>query len=147
MGAQVGTGYPVTQHFTRYELNDRDVVIFDSKGLENGFHEEFIRDTKEFLTQKGDFVKDSVHVIWYIVNSAGARFQPFEETVCRTLYSGAPIMFMLNKADASTEEQRANLRSVIEGMNLPNLVGIYDTITRPTGQATKLFAECPDCGS
>jgi len=146
--AEVSCGYPVTQHFTKYELPDRDVVIFDSKGLEHGEHESFINDTKDFLKQKGDFVKDCVHVIWYVVNSASARFQPFEEAVCRSLYGGAPIMFLLNKADLSTDQERQNLRHVIEGMSLKNCVGVFDTVSdkaRSTVPLKRLDC-CPQCG-
>ncbi len=39
---QVGVGKPLTQHFSRYAPDDMPVVVYDSKGLEQGFHEEFV---------------------------------------------------------------------------------------------------------
>jgi len=35
-------GKPLTQHFTRYAPDEMPVVVYDSKGLEQGFHEEFV---------------------------------------------------------------------------------------------------------
>jgi GTPase SAR1 family protein len=47
--ARTGAGVPITQHFERYELENEAVVIYDSKGLEVGDHNEFIETTKSFL--------------------------------------------------------------------------------------------------
>jgi hypothetical protein len=38
----VGVGKPLTQHFTRYASDDMPVVVYDSKGLEQGLDKEFV---------------------------------------------------------------------------------------------------------
>jgi hypothetical protein len=50
-GADVGSGVPVTQHFDRYELENESVVIYDSKGLEVGEHDNFMRPRGEFFAK------------------------------------------------------------------------------------------------
>ena len=118
--AQTGSGVPITQHFDRYELEDEQVVIYDSKGLEVGEHDNFIRTTAEFL-EKGEG-KD-IHVVWYIINSAGSRFQPFEGDVCKSLFNNLPIIFILNKADLSAKTDREQLRQSILALSLGNCIG------------------------
>lgn len=141
--AQTGTGVPITQHFDRYELEGETVVIYDSKGLEVGEHEEFIRTTGEFL-EDGHV---QMHVVWYIINSAGSRFQPFEADVCKSLFNKLPIIFILNKADLSPQEDRDALRKAIVELNLGNCLGILDTICTPSLAALKIPDVCPACGS
>lgn len=163
--AQTGTGVPVTQHFARYELDNESVVIYDSKGLEVGDHADFIRTTQEFLlpsneaidSKKGrragsdsgsdDAPSTHIHVVWYIINSAGSRFQPFEGDVCKSLFNKLPIIFILNKADLSSTPDREGLRRTIMELNLGNCIGIIDTICTPSLSALKIPDVCPSCGS
>eukprot|EP00013_Stygamoeba_regulata_P003885 CAMPEP_0177632414 /NCGR_PEP_ID=MMETSP0447-20121125/2278_1 /TAXON_ID=0 /ORGANISM="Stygamoeba regulata, Strain BSH-02190019" /LENGTH=537 /DNA_ID=CAMNT_0019133979 /DNA_START=181 /DNA_END=1794 /DNA_ORIENTATION=+ len=144
--ARVGCGEPITQHFTRYEQENKNVVIYDSKGLEYGEHVAFIDETKKFF--KDHQVQDprnSIHVIWYVINSGNARFQPFEEKICREVFNIAPIIFLLNKADISTDDERRLLRETITGMKLPNCIGIFDTISHSNAKLPRMEV-CPRCG-
>jgi GTP-binding protein EngB required for normal cell division len=141
--AQTGSGVPITQHFDRYDLENEAVVIYDSKGLEVGEHDNFISTTSEFL-RKGN---TEIHVVWYIINSAGSRFQPFEGDVCKSLFNKLPIIFILNKADLSAAEDRESLRRSILELRLGNCIGILDTICTPSLTALKVPDVCPACGS
>jgi len=141
--AQTGSGVPITQHFDRYDLENEAVVIYDSKGLEVGEHDNFITTTSEFL-RKGN---TEIHVVWYIINSAGSRFQPFEGDVCKSLFNKLPIIFILNKADLSAAEDRESLRRSILELRLGNCIGILDTICTPSLSALKVPDVCPACGS
>lgn len=141
--ARVGGGVPVTQHFDRYELESESVVIYDSKGLEVGEHTNFMRTTKEFLEDE----TVEVHVVWYIINSAVSRIQPFEVDVCKSLFSKLPVIFILNKADLSSVEERESLRHSIREMHLANCVGVLDTSCAPTRSTAELPSQCSKCGS
>lgn len=125
-------------------------VIYDSKGLEHGYYQEFIETTNAFFDDHQADVDgrsdDAIHVVWYIVNAAHARFEPFEQELCTKLFSRAPIFFLLNKADISTQEDRDHLRKVIQDMNLPNCCGILDIIA-DSSQKLKSCDICPNCGS
>eukprot|EP01127_Copromyxa_protea_P002634 TRINITY_DN1256_c0_g2_i1.p1 TRINITY_DN1256_c0_g2~~TRINITY_DN1256_c0_g2_i1.p1 ORF type:complete len:664 (+),score=122.79 TRINITY_DN1256_c0_g2_i1:39-2030(+) len=148
--AQTGAGVPITQHFTKYATPDMGVVIYDSKGLEHGHFQDFIDSTNTFfdshhVSENGESA-DAIHVIWYIINSAHSRFEPFEETICRKLFNRVPILFILNKADISSPSDRNRLREIITDMNLPNCVGVYDVVATP--QSCKIeLDECPKCHS
>eukprot|EP00736_Rhodelphis_marinus_P007000 Rmarinus@m.18022 len=48
--AETGAGAPVTQHFHRFDLENKPIVVYDSKGLEHGIEDEFVRDMSNFLS-------------------------------------------------------------------------------------------------
>lgn len=94
----------------------------------------------------------------YVINSAGSRIMSFEEDIFRSLFSVLPIIFLMNKSDISSDEDRAILRANLEKMALPNCIGflncyfpflhtrIFETVSGhhfPMLNVTK----CPSCGS
>lgn len=148
--AAEGTGKPITQNFQKFERDDKAVVVYDSKGLETGNIDEFVEQTQGFFEEhrytKKKKAENCIHVIWYVINSASCRIQPSEERLWREVFNTAPLVFILNKSDISSEEDRATLREVIEGMNLPNLVGIYNCRTQKFAHAVAP-PKCLNCGS
>lgn len=170
--AKEGAGKPITQHFQRYCPSGQNIVIYDSKGLEAGMaFEELQESTSKFLEKlsasageesngKGkhtsptrasgssldDVNPNQLHLIWYVVNSAAARFQDFEERVCKELFPGVKIIFLLNKADISTKEQRDTMRQLILDMDLEQCIGIYETTTQRYA-GIRSIDECPSCGA
>mmetsp|Transcript_130556 Transcript_130556/g.194443 ORF Transcript_130556/g.194443 Transcript_130556/m.194443 type:complete len:420 (+) Transcript_130556:228-1487(+) len=148
--AKEGAGRPVTQHFHRFEPKDKPIILYDSKGLEVGMQlEEFISTTRAYFTQlnNGDeerCMEQQIDVVWYIVNSAAARFQDFEEQICKQLFKNLPIIFILNKSDISTKEQREALCKVILEMNLSNCIGTYGAVTQK--YCTNSPTACVSCG-
>jgi GTP-binding protein EngB required for normal cell division len=141
--ARVGGGVPVTQHFDRYELESESVVIYDSKGLEVGEHTNFLSTTRDFLASPDV----EVHVVWYIINSAVSRIQPFEIEVCSQLFSKLPIIFIMNKADLSTPDERDSLRRSIMDIRVANCVAVLETACAPTRSTSELPSACSKCGS
>jgi len=144
--AKEGAGRPITQNFTKYCPDKQPIVLFDSKGLEAGMQfDEFLLSTREFFHNNEEDIgakhlpeefrddasglEKRVHLVWYVVNAAGARFQDFEERICRELFGRLPIIFILNKCDISTREQLDKLREVLEAMELPNCIGIKESVT------------------
>mmetsp|Transcript_1579 Transcript_1579/g.5565 ORF Transcript_1579/g.5565 Transcript_1579/m.5565 type:complete len:563 (-) Transcript_1579:70-1758(-) len=172
--AKEGAGKPITQHFQRYCPADQNIVIYDSKGLEAGMAwEELKASTEDFLeslnNSSGEEESPNVrikhaspsrsssslddvtnpnklHLIWYVVNSAAARFQDFEERVCKELFPGTKIIFLLNKADISTKEQRDTMRQLILDMQLSQCIGIFET-TSQRYAGIRSIDTCPSCGA
>jgi len=148
--AKEGAGRPVTQNFQRFDPEDKPITLYDSKGLEVGMKlEEFIDSTLKYFTecnggQAKCCMEQQIDVVWYIVNSAAARFQDFEEKICKQLFKNIPIIFILNKADISTNEQKVVLRNIINSMQLHNCIGIFNCVTRKYGVTP---TNCEKCGS
>lgn len=142
--ARAGAGLPVTQHFQKFEPEDKPVRIYDSKGLEWSAHEEFIQQTGKFfveLRQKPD-VADHIHVVWYVVNTARGRFEPFEATLVRDVFNPTPVIFILNKTDMADSKQIKAIKAVIEDEKLPNNRGIHVVISQ---RETWTQQWCPEC--
>ena len=144
--AQVGVGQSVTKHFDRFAPDDLPVVVYDSKGLEDGLHEEFLSDTKTFFTKlrSEPQLGDQIHVIWYVINSAWARFEPFESFLVSQIFSPIPIIFLINKCDVSNVEQLSSLKNLIESFEFPNLKGIFYIVADRKNLSQSW---CPNCYS
>ncbi|KAG2393076.1 hypothetical protein C9374_009653 [Naegleria lovaniensis] len=142
--ARAGAGMPVTQHFQKYEPNDKPVVIYDSKGLEWNSHEEFIKETGKFfmeLRQSPD-VANHIHVVWYVVNTARGRFENFEAEVVREVFAPTPVIFVLNKSDLADSLQLKAIKKVIEDEKLEHNKGIHVCISKRENWTQSW---CPDC--
>jgi len=147
--AQTGSGKPITQHFTKYDHENSPIVLYDSRGLEHGQHEQFMSETREFFEEhsasmKGD-TRQAVHVVWYIINAASARFQDFEEMICRTVFNNVPIIFIINKADLVDRKDLEHLRVVLEDLKLPNCIAVLETVS--SDHAKLQVDSCPKCKS
>lgn len=138
--ANVGVGLPITQYFQKFEPNNKPIIIYDSKGLECGMHDDFIKTTKEFI----DTNTPNIDIIWYVINSASARINPFEQVLLEEIFKDIPLIIILNKADITTNDDLQVLEDVIMSYNLPHLLGVYATI----GDRKKpVLSQCPECKS
>jgi GTPase Era involved in 16S rRNA processing len=149
--AVTGSGVPITKHFIKYSSETLTINIYDSKGLEHGNTEEFINTTQDFLDQHsiGEHgeSENAIHVVWYVINSATGRWVNFEKKICETLFHDIPIIFILNKADISTQNDRNILRECVKDMKLKNNVGIYDVISTDNNINIIDIVFCSCCGS
>merc|ERR1712137_25029 len=160
--AKEGAGRPITQHFTKYSPENKPVILYDSKGLEAGMQfEEFLNSTLDFFENNEEDIgnvhlpkayredatglEKRVHLVWYVVNAAVARFQNFEERICRELFGHLPVIFILNKSDISTRDQLDTLKTVIENMELPNCIAILEAVTTKFDKPIPP-KECSKCG-
>jgi tRNA U34 5-carboxymethylaminomethyl modifying GTPase MnmE/TrmE len=142
--ADTGTGEPVTKHLARYAPEGKSVIVYDTKGLEHGNHEQFINDTEGFLSslRASSDLRDHLHVIWYVLDMAHSRFQEFEAKICRNVLAKIPLCFVLNKADTATAEQLRTIRSFIEEQGLENCKGIFEVVSDRKNYSPEY---CPHC--
>eukprot|EP00761_Pharyngomonas_kirbyi_P003500 gb/GECH01003504.1/.p1 GENE.gb/GECH01003504.1/~~gb/GECH01003504.1/.p1 ORF type:complete len:487 (+),score=178.05 gb/GECH01003504.1/:1-1461(+) len=142
--AQAGAGMPVTQHFQKFEPQNKPICIYDSKGLELSAHEEFIKETGEFfvsLREKED-VSEHIHVVWYVVNTARGRFEEFEASLIREVFAPTPVIFVLNKADLADASQLRAAKDVIEKEEFSNNKGIFINVSQRQNWSQPW---CPSC--
>jgi GTPase SAR1 family protein len=125
--AEVGGGQPITQHFIRYAPKDMPVTIYDSKGLEQGFAQEFIEDAKTFFERlrTSPELGEHIHIIWYVINAAAARFEPFEAYLVGQVFASVPVLLLLNKCDMASSDQIKEMKQTLESYSFPNCKGIY----------------------
>jgi len=87
-------------------------------------------------------LEDCIHVIWYVVNAASGRFEPFEARLLRELFKSVPVLFVLNKADVASSKQLRDIQRTIQSLNLKNCLGVHKVVSD-----RKNFSQswCPEC--
>lgn len=139
--AKIGCGTSITKHYKKYSINGLN--IYDSRGLEHGNVNSFIHDTKIFL--KNHCEKNKIHVIWYVINSASSRWQPFEEYICSKIFSRIPVMFILNKSDIASSKDIGQFYNCIS--KIGNCTGIYKTVAARKKDIAEDIEICSMCKS
>eukprot|EP00300_Choanocystis_sp_HF-7_P000847 c106_g1_i1.p1 GENE.c106_g1_i1~~c106_g1_i1.p1 ORF type:complete len:715 (-),score=171.55 c106_g1_i1:70-2214(-) len=150
--AESGVGKPITQHYTLFSPEDQPVAVYDSKGLEHGKSDEFIAETQMFIQQHSakagsDDIENHIHVVWYVLNLGTARFQDFDAYLCREVFAGLPLVFLLNKRDLVEPSVVDAITSEIESLHLANCCGIYPVSAQPKADMSQVPDCCPECGS
>jgi len=142
----------LNKYFEKYE--DHRLVIYDGKGLEIDYSSEFLEEIQNFfhehqMTVSGDTqtelkskIQDALHVVWYIIDSTAESVHSFELFLCKDVFKAVPVIFILSKADQTTEEHREELKESIRAANLPNMVDIFDVSANPVS-----LKQCPNCNS
>ncbi len=113
--AKVGVGKPITQKIERFCDENSKVVIFDSKGYEIGSEQEkcFMDDVID-LCEKIGTDSDKIHVVWYCIQSPGARITDFDiKSIKRVQETKTPIAIVLTKSDLVSESDGQALMQVI----------------------------------
>jgi len=111
--AVVGTGKPVTQKIDVYASDIVDVRIFDSKGYELGTEadDDFFQSVVK-LAEETQIPENAIHLIWYCIASSGGRVTDYDMKALEAFaHSGIPVAVVMTKADISTDEDVANMKS------------------------------------
>ncbi|KAH3756100.1 GTP binding protein [Pelomyxa schiedti] len=115
------------------------VLVYDSKGIEMDTAEGFIRTTQQF-------VRNAIHVVWYVIDCTVCRLLPFEAKLCKETFAGIPIAFVLNKADLCGSPELELMKQVLENLNLDSkIIGIFITVASTA--CIEDIERCPKCNS
>ena len=117
--AQTGTGKPVTgEGIYDYvvKINNQDVRIFDSWGIEAGkvnrWKELIKKSLNDHGTQKS--IQDWFHSIIYCVQAGGGRVEDIDvEIIKQFLNEGYKLTIVLTKADQVSEDDEAKMKETI----------------------------------
>lgn len=75
--AESAAGKPITQKLEKYEIKEKGLVLWDTKGIEAKDYEETMSDLKEALNcfnDKGE-IKSYPHIAWICIDSSSARVE------------------------------------------------------------------------
>lgn len=117
--AQTGTGKPVTgEGIYDYlvKINDQDVRIYDSWGIEAGKVDRWKQLIKDSLESHGTTksIKDWFHSIIYCVQAGGGRVEDIDEQIIRLfLNEGYKLTIVLTKADQVNESTMEAMKKTI----------------------------------
>ena len=107
--AKTGSGRPVTENIDEYQNKDIPVHIWDTVGLELNSEKtaKSIRDIKETIAKKADTDDpyDTIHTIWYCINSGSNRYQGAELDFIKELHSThLPFIIVLTQCYGSKKK-------------------------------------------
>lgn len=132
--AATGSGSAITMHYTRYENDNVDVTLFDSKGWEGGDKQAqaFIADTKSFLQS---FLTRSIdqhlHIIWYAIDASGARFTDYDQYLIGNLFAVYPVIVVLTKCDIARETEKSAIANEIAKVSFANVKDVVMVSAAP----------------
>ena len=141
--AKVGRGKPVTKYFSRNMMPGKPVIVYDSKGFEVSCANQFKEEMDEYFSS----CEDSVHVIWYVVDGACSRFEPFEHDFLSSSPLGVPVIVLINKADLCVPADIDTLKATIEAAQIPCVKGVVATTAVSSRTTEKAPERCPRCES
>jgi small GTP-binding protein len=117
--AKTGTGKPVTQEITRYEIEKSAVVLYDSVGFElsgENSKDEFISKIVEFASaSKSKKVEEQIHLVWYHIQASGHRVTEWDLNLINKIKAlNIPIAVVFTKCDLVTEQEVKELANEIK---------------------------------
>lgn len=121
--APTGCGEPVTMAFNEYEYSFKNrftLKIFDSKGLEVDSYSEISEDIVEFIKKRNNSenIQDWIHMIFYCVNIARTRLEPYEEMFITSIQEVAgyriPIILTHCKGDSNDSSKESFKKRIHE---------------------------------
>lgn len=117
--AEVGTGDPVTgRGLHRYDLSldDKDMTIYDSWGLEADKYQEWQKMLVEELKERSVEVEPAkwFHAVWYCISGGGHRVEPADISIIEQLQKAHyPVAVALTKSDLLNEAEEEAMKDAI----------------------------------
>ena len=117
--ADTGTGKPVTGegiYEYKVNINNQEVRLFDSWGIEAGKTERWKQLIAEALKEHGvqKSMEDWFHCVIYCIQAGGGRVEDIDsEIIQRFLKDGYHLTIILTKADQVAEDDEAKMKEVI----------------------------------
>ena len=132
--AITGHGQPVTQHLHMHLLNNGHLGLLDTRGLElsDKSSETILQDFHTYRARYATDTVEAVHAVWYCVQVPGARIEPFEEKVIRSLAEdlGLPVILVLTKGrrkEGRIGDQDLAFQASCDELQLPTVLGSHLT--------------------
>lgn len=119
------------------EHSNESFTLYDSKGFSSNDTQTFIERFTSFMKELDN--KKTFFFVWFIINSAIGRLQPFEEEICQKVLKKIPVCFVLNKSDISSQSNRQQLKNSIEELELELSLGIFEVISGTSKVSNKLL--------
>ena len=128
--AETGIGKPVTKYLQKITKENIPINLYDTQGLElNAQNQREV--LAEITTLLNDLehngAKDKIHLIYYCINSNGARIEDSEIALINSLKQFAPVIIVLTQ---SLGENSEKLKEYIENLDL-NVADIIEILAKP----------------
>ena len=123
--AKVGDGQPVTQEIQEYDLENDNITLFDTKGIEAKDYEKTLDNIKKYLELRQDSPdeNDDIHIAWLCISERGDRVEEADRELLKILSeAGIPVIVVFTKRESKRESNFVN--KVVEDNLLPEAKAI-----------------------
>ena len=123
--AKVGDGQPVTQEIQEYDLENDNITLFDTKGIEVKDYEKTLDNIKKYLelSQDSPDENDDIHIAWLCISERGDRVEEADRELLKILSeAGIPVIGVFTKRESKRESSFVN--KVVEDNLLPEAKAI-----------------------
>ena len=123
--AKVGDGQPVTQEIQEYDLENDNITLFDTKGIEAKDYEKILDNIKKYLELRQDSPdeNDDIHIAWLCISERGDRVEEADRELLKILSeAGIPVIGVFTKRESKRESNFVN--KVVEDNLLPEAKAI-----------------------
>ena len=123
--AKVGDGQPVTQEIQEYDLENDNITLFDTKGIEAKDYEKILDNIKKYLELRQDSPdeNDDIHIAWLCISERGDRVEESDRELLKILSeAGIPVIGVFTKRESKRESNFVN--KVVEDNLLPEAKAI-----------------------
>ena len=123
--AKVGDGQPVTQEIQEYDLENDNITLFDTKGIEAKDYEKTLDNIKKYLELRQDSPdeNDDIHIAWLCISERGDRIEEADRELLKILSeAGIPVIGVFTKRESKRESNFVN--KVVEDNLLPEAKAI-----------------------
>ena len=123
--AKVGNGEPVTQEIQEYDLENDNITLFDTKGIEAKDYEKTLDNIKKYLELRQDSPdeNDDIHIAWLCISERGDRVEEADRELLKILSeAGIPVIGVFTKRESKRESNFVN--KVVEDNLLPEAKAI-----------------------
>ena len=123
--AKVGDGQPVTQEIQEYDLENDNITLFDTKGIEAKDYEKTLDNIKKYLELRQDSPdeNDDIHIAWLCISERGDRVEEADRELLKILSeAGIPVIGVFTKRESKRESSFVN--KVVENNLLPEAKAI-----------------------
>ena len=123
--AKVGDGQPVTQEIQEYDLENDNITLFDTKGIEAKDYEKTLDNIKKYLELRQDSPdeNDDIHIAWLCISERGDRVEEADRELLKILSeAGIPVIGVFTKRESKRESSFVN--KVVEDNLLPEAKAI-----------------------
>lgn len=137
--AETGTGRPITDSMKQYKKEGIPIRIWDTVGLEMDAEKtkKSIQDIKDTIANTVS-LKDpmqTIHAIWYCINSGSNRYQGAELDFIYDLYSvGVPFIIVLTQCERDPSDLIEEIKRINKERGMENI-----TIVKVLAQEVKLI--------
>ena len=115
--AAVGSGQPVTEGIERYEMDEVDIVLYDSEGYEIGAERQtaFQDNILGLIDSRLDKqMEEQIHLVWYTISAANKRVTDLDLSLIQSLRQrGVAVAILLTQIDSVDASELAALKEVL----------------------------------